>query len=423
MINRKAFISTLGLAAPTVFSASCKRKGDSSELFHSFDATQPQSFWKAVQDQFTLREDRTYLNCGGLGPAPKVVQDEVISRMKELQAISESGHSILGETRKVAARFFGSNEEEICFTRNATESNSIIASGIPMQAGDEVIFDSHAHPGGSFPWLNRQNIDGIRVKVFDPDPNSMENTLNRINDLITSRTKAIQVSHITAPTGILLDVEAIGELADEKGIWFHVDGAQSAGMIPIDFATMKCQSYATSGHKWLGGPRGTGLLLVRQDSIESVVSWHVGAYSVSEVELPSRLELHPAALRFEYGTRNTELVAGLGSAMKFQESIGRKRIEARSMELAKRLRERLEQIDSVTVLTPKDASMRRGITTFRSDRMDFDEINNRMSREYQLRCRRVTEVGLNAVRVSTHIFNSEADCDRVAEAVAAILDG
>ena len=423
MMNRKAFISTIGLAAPTVFSASPKRKGDFSELLHSFDATQPQSFWKAVQNQFTLRENRTYLNCGGLGPAPKAVQDEVISKMKELQASSESGHSILGETRKVAARFFGSSEEEICFTRNATESNSIIASGIPMQAGDEVIFESHAHPGGSFPWLNRQNIDGIRVKVFDPDPSSMENTLNRINDLITSRTKAIQVSHITAPTGILLDVEAIGKLADEKGIWFHVDGAQSAGMIPIDFASMKCHSYATSGHKWLGGPRGTGLLLVRQDRIESVVSWHVGAYSVSEVELPNRLELHPTALRFEYGTRNTELVAGLGSAMKFQESIGKKRIEDRSMELAKRLRERLEQIDSVTVLTPKDASMRRGITTFRSDRMDFDEINNRMSREYQLRCRRVTEVGLNAVRVSTHIFNSEADCDRVAEAVAAILDG
>ena len=423
MMNRKAFISTIGLAAPTVFSASPERKGDFSELLHSFDATQAQSFWKAVQDQFTLRENRTYLNCGGLGPAPKAVQDEVVSKMKELQASSESGHSILGETRKVAARFLGSSEEEICFTRNATESNSIIASGIPMQAGDEVIFESHAHPGGSFPWLNRQNIDGIRVKVFDPDPSSMENTLNRINDLITSRTKAIQVSHITAPTGILLDVEAIGKLADEKGIWFHVDGAQSAGMIPIDFASMKCHSYATSGHKWLGGPRGTGLLLVRQDRIESVVSWHVGAYSVSEVELPNRLELHPTALRFEYGTRNTELVAGLGSAMKFQESIGKKRIEDRSMELAKRLRERLEQIDSVTVLTPKDASMRRGITTFRSDRMDFDEINNRMSREYKLRCRRVTEVGLNAVRVSTHIFNSEADCDRVAEAVAAILGG
>ena len=101
--------------------------------------------------------------------------------------------------------------------------------------------------------------------------------------------------------------------------------------------------YATSGHKWLGGPRGTGLLLVRQDRIESVVSWHVGAYSVSEVELPNRLELHPTALRFEYGTRNTELVAGLGSAMKFQESIGKKRIEDRSMELAKRLRERLSK--------------------------------------------------------------------------------
>jgi len=87
------------------------------------------------------------------------------------------------------------------------------------------------------------------------------------------------------------------------------------------------------------------------------------------------------------------------------------------------LREQLEEIDSITVITPKDASMRRAITTFRSDRMDFDELNNRMSREFALRCRRVTEVGLNAVRVSTHIFNSEQDCDRVAEAVAKIVVG
>jgi selenocysteine lyase/cysteine desulfurase len=423
MMNRKAFVGVLGLAAPAALTVSCRGREDSAEALPAFDASRPQGFWRAVQDQFTLKENRTYLNCGGLGPAPKVVQDKVVSKMRELQAVSETGHSILGETRKVAARFFGSSEDEVCFTRNATESNSIIASGIPMQAGDEVIFESHAHPGGSFPWLNRQNMDGIRVKVFDPDPNSMENTLNRINDLITDRTKAIQVSHITAPTGILFDIEAIGKLAEEKGIWFHVDGAQSAGMIPIDFANMKCHSYATSGHKWLGGPRGTGLLLVRQDRIESVVSWHVGAYSESEFELPDRFKLRPTALRFEYGTRNSELIAGLGAAMEFQESIGKDRIDSRSMALASRLREQLEEIDSITVITPKDASMRRAITTFRSDRMDFDELNNRMSREFALRCRRVTEVGLNAVRVSTHIFNSEQDCDRVAEAVAKIVVG
>lgn len=423
MMNRKAFISALGLAAPTVFSASCRRQEPGLEGLPVYDSEQPQRFWNAVQEQFTLSEKRTYLNCGGLGPAPKVVQDKVVSKMRELQAISETGHGIMDETRKVAARFFGCSEEEVCFTRNATESNSIIAAGLPLKAGDEVIFESHAHPGGSFPWLNRQNADGIRVKIFDPDPDSMENTLNRINDLITSRTKAIQVSHITAPTGILLDVEAIGGLAEEKGIWFHVDGAQSAGMIPIDFSKMNCHSYATSGHKWLGGPRGTGLLVVRQDRIESVASRYVGSHSNSEFVLPHRFKLRSTAHRFEYGTRNTELVAGLGVAMEFQESIGKKRIENRSSGLANRLRARLEKIDSVTVLTPKDASMRRGITTFRSDRMNFDDINNRLSRDYQLRCRRVTEVGLDAVRVSTHIFNSEADCDRVAEAVAAILAG
>jgi len=422
-MNRKAFIGALGLAAPAVFSTSCKRQEPNSGKLPVFDSEEPQRFWNAVREQYTLSDKRTYLNCGGLGPAPKVVQDKVVSKMKELQAISETGHGILDDTRKVAARFFGCSEEEVCFTRNATESNSIIAAGIPLQASDEVIFESHAHPGGSFPWLNRQNVDGIRVRVFEPDPDSMDNTLNRINDLITDRTKAIQVSHITAPTGILLDTQAIGKLAEEKGIWFHVDGAQSAGMIPIEFSKMVCHSYATSGHKWLGGPRGTGLLIVRQDRIESVASWHVGGHSESEFELPDRFKLRPTAHRFEYGTRNTELVAGLGAAMEFQESIGKRHIENRSMGLANRLREQLEEIDSVTVLTPKDASMRRGITTFRSDRMDFDEINNALSREYQLRCRRVTEVGLNAVRVSTHIFNSEEDCDRVAEAVGAILAG
>ena len=103
-------------------------------------------------------------------------------------------------------------------------------------------------------------MDGIRVKVFDPDPNSMENTLNRINDLITERTKAIQVSHITAPTGILFDIEAIGKLAEEKGIWFHVDGAHGAAQIFSERNRQplrgldRADSIAMDFHKMLGVP-------------------------------------------------------------------------------------------------------------------------------------------------------------------------
>lgn len=375
-----------------------------------------ETFWRQVRAQYPLTRDRIYLNTGGLGPAPYPVLDAAHRTTLELQAISEHGHHLIEEAREPVAAFFGIRPSEIAFTRNATEANSTVASGLRfLQARDEVIFESHAHPGGSLAWMNRQKTDGIQVKIFDPDPRSIEGNLDRIRDLITPRTRVIQVSHVTAPTGIRMPVKAIAQLARERDIWFHVDGAQSAGMFPIDLAEIGCDSYGTSGHKWMGAPHGTGVLFVREDRLDDVVPTEVGAYSDDGYELPDRFEYVPTARRYEPGTRDAARVQGLVAAVGFLEEINVARVAGYAQSLAGYLQDRLRDIDGVTVLTPADAALSGSITTYRVDRVPYDELFRHLLEVHGLRCRVVSERGLDALRVSTHIFNSREDCDRVIE--------
>ena len=97
------------------------------------------------------------------------------------------------------------------------------------------------------------------------------------------------------------------------------------------------------------------------------------------------------------------------------------RVEARGRHLARYLQKHLRPLDGVTVLTPEDPALSGSITTFKTDRVRYDDLNRYFTREHKLRCRIVTEQGLNALRVSTHIFNSIAACDRVVEATVAAL--
>lgn len=380
-------------------------------------------YWDRVRDLYPLTRERVYLNAGGLGPAPYPVLDAVARLTLELQALSEHGHEYVEPARVEVAGFLGASPGEVAFTRNATEANSTVAFGLDLRAGDEVVFESHAHPGGSFPWLSRQKTDGIRVRLFEPDPTSAAGNLQRIAEQITPRTRVVQVSHVTAPTGIRMPVEQIAALARDRGLWFHVDGAQSAGMIPVDLHAIGCDSYAASGHKWMGGPHGTGALYVRVGRLDEVRPTEVGAYSDGgEVRLPDRFSFAPTAVRYEPGTRDAASVVGLAAAAAFQKEIGTARIAERTQYLARYLQDRLREVPGVTVLTPADPALSAAITTLRTDRVPHERLNA-LYGEAGLRGRVVGEQGLNAVRVSTHIFNSEAECDRVVEATRGAIAG
>lgn len=386
--------------------------------------TSPESdeaFWELVQQQFPLTDARTHLNAAGLGPAPYPVLEAARTTRMDLQRRSETGVEQLWAAREPVAEFFGAQAEEIAFQRNATEGNSTVASGLKMAEGEEVILETHAHPGGAMPWMNRQKQDGIRVKGFEPDPQRPATNLQRIQDLISPRTRAVQVSHVTAPTGIRFAVERIAELAHEHDLWFHVDGAQSSGMLPVDLKEIGCDSYATSGHKWLGAPHGTGILYVRADRMDEVVPTEVGAHTDSAYKIPDTYDYHPSARRFEAGTRDTAAVQGVRAAIRFLNQIGMQRVADYSQGLARYLQEQLRGVSGVSILTPYDSARSAAITTFKTEQVGHRDLYKSLRSEYSLRCRLVTEQELNAVRVSTHIYNDRKDCDRVVEATRAAI--
>ncbi len=423
-IDRKTFLRRLGLGAAGLVAARSLHAESAADTpavqpLPPYNPARDDEFWRAVRAQYPLKDNPLYLNTGGLGPAPQRVLDQAIATMRALQEHSETGHALLEPARETVAKFFGARPDEICFVRNATEGNSIIAGGLRLEPGDEVIFESHAHPGGSFPWLNQEKRRGIRVRLFEPDPASAEGNLARIRALVTPRTKVIQVSHITCTTGLLFPVQAIAELAHAHGIWFHIDGAQSAGMIPVDLAAIGCDSFATSGHKWLGAPHETGVLFLRRDKLDQVALTEAGAYSGELPRLPGQITLTPAASRHEYGTRSAGLVVGVAEAVKFQQEVGRERIAAHGRELATVLQHELAGARDITVLTPSADDLRGAITTFRHARASAEKFFGYLWSKHQLRCRPVTEQGLEAIRVSTHMFNTRADCDRVIAAVYA----
>jgi selenocysteine lyase/cysteine desulfurase len=323
--------------------------------------------------------------------------------------------------RGVLARFLGAKPEEIAFVRNATEGNAIVAAGLKLVAGDEVIFETHAHPGGSFPWFQQEKLRGIAVKLFEPDPHDPAGNLERITRLITRRTRVVQVSHVTAPTGIVMPVTEIARICRERGIWFHLDGAQTAGMFPVAMRELGCDSYATSGHKWLDGPLETGVLFVRQERLDEVAPTLVGAYSGELDALPGEFRLTPTAVRYEYGTRNSATAVGLAEAVKLQERIGPERVAARGRALMEQVRAGLSRLRGIEILTPASPAMSASMIAFRAATVPFDQLFARLLKEHAIRARPVSEQKLNALRVSTHVFNSPAECDALVVGVKKIL--
>ena len=383
-------------------------------------AADGEAFWSSVRQRFPLTRERVYLNTAGLGPSPQAVIDAVHRKTVELEEISETGHTqeVWQALKERGARLFGCEAEELAFTRNTTEGVNIVCNGLPLGAGDEVITSTHEHVGNTISWIARARRDGIRMRVFEPAVQSAAETVDRIGRLITPRTRAISISHVTTTTGQVLPVQEIGRLAARHGLWYFIDGAQSAGQLVLDVRGIGCHAYATSGHKWLLGPKGTGLLYVARDALDAIQARWVGAWSNEGAfdMATGEFAFHPSAQRYEYGTMSIPLFHGLGAAMQFLLDLGMERVWQRDQALGRRLIAGLQEAGA-EVLSPLQPGEHSAIVSFRLEGMSRPELQQRLAREHRIRSRGIYEGGLEAVRVSPHVFSLADDVDRVIEAV------
>lgn len=374
-----------------------------------------------LREQLPYQAGHVFLNTSTLGLSPQIVLDTITDSLQNCEEKNSSGqHDDNWQTVKgLVADLLGCSAEEIAFTRNTTEGTNIVCNGLPFKPGDEIITSSHEHVGNIFAWLARAQRDDLKIKVFAPAPTAAE-TLARIESLLTAKTRALSIPHVSCANGQVLPVDAIGTWAQDRGLWYFVDGAQAVGMIPVNIASIGCHAYATSGHKWLLGPKGMGLLYIRADALDLIRPTSVGAYSNDgPFDLATgQLQFHPSAQRYEYGTQSGAFVAGLGAALKWLGDIGFDTIHRHDHALANKLRSGLQTLD-IEILSPDEPESRSAIVTFKLANMPYAELQSFMMNNYRLRVRGIYEGGLNAIRVSPHLYNTAADVEQVLAAVEA----
>lgn len=382
-------------------------------------AAQDERFWRVVRTQFPLKRELVFLNNGTMGVSPYVVIDAIKNEMEDVDSSARYGG--WEAVRPKIASFINAQPGEIALMHNVTDGINVIASGLRLKKGDEVIVTNHEHAGNAVPWLARARRDGIVVKPVMV-AETAASTLQRINDAISRRTKVIAVPHILCTTGQILPAKKICRLAHDKGLLAMIDAAHTPGMVPLDVKDMECDFLATCGHKWMMGPKGTGFLYVREGLAEMVEPQSVGAGSDTAWDIfKGTLTLKSDAHRFDFATQSSALFVGLGAAIDFLDQLGMENVSRRGKSLASHLRTELLKLDGkVEILTPDEEESFGSVLGFRLKNYQYDELQKLLLQQHNIIIRMVPENGLNSNRVSTHIYNSFREVDMLLDVIRAV---
>lgn len=423
-MNRKKFITSLGVLAGGFLSVSGKNYTDASKNTGFYLPGNEADIWKVIKEEFSFPENFTYLNTGGIGSVPRHVRSLLSDAWFLLEQNPTPGHDLSkwNLLKKDVAALLGPGTDfsEIALINSATEGINIILNGLPLRKGDEVITSLHEHPALNIPLLNISKNKGVVIRYFDPDLKNGINNVKLIENLISGKTRLIFISHRTTTTGQLMPVEEIGNLAKSRGLWFALDGAQCPGSMILNVKEYKADFYTFSSHKWLLAPRRTGVLYVRKEMLDYLAPVTVGAYSDSGYDLKEgRLSFQPTAQRYEYGTQNELLYTGFHASLKFINAIGINKIREHNEMLSEEFYSELMKIKGVEILSPEERKYRSSMITFRITGKQMNEISSAMAAE-NIRVRTVGEAGLNAIRVSFHLYNDMNDVNKAVQVVRKI---
>jgi selenocysteine lyase/cysteine desulfurase len=377
--------------------------------------TPDEAYWKTIRREYNIVDDMTYMNNGTLGPMPRPVLDANIRFLRE---IAEDPRNPLGSmmeaTREKMAAFVGASPDEIVLTRSTTEGIKIFAAGLDLNEGDEVLMTTHEHGGGAGPWRAREKRDRIKiVTVAVPaPPDSVDQILSLVEKGFTAKTKVLLVSYPIFVTGLLMPIKPLAELAHRKGALISVDAAHALGMLDLNLSATGVDHFSTAGQKWLMAGTGTGLAYFKRD-----VQDRIWADLMSGNEDPKA-----GARKYERdGQRNIPSALGMGVAADFQSAIGKQNVQQRVHFLATRFKTGLKQIPNVNVHTSMNNELAGGLTTFSVTGVPkANMIKAAMDRAGIY----IVQSGLNegSCRVSTHIYTSPSDVDRLLEVVKHVAE-
>ena len=393
---------------------------------------------KSIKSQFPIFSKNingkplTYLDSSNSSQKPlKVLNALDYFYKNEFSNIGRSIHSLavnatnkFEETRISVKNFINaSSKDEIIFTKNATESINLIASTFGQQnikKGDEILIIELEHHSNYVPWHYLRESKGAIIK-FAPINDDGDIIIEKLKELVTSKTKIIAVTHLSNVTGTIVPIKEIVEIARKKNIPVLVDGCQSAPHIKIDVKDLDCDFYAMSCHK-VYGPTGVGILYAKKKWLENLPPYIGGGGMISEVK---KNKITYAALpeKYEAGTMPTAEVVAFNESIKFMESIGIENIIKHEKELTNYALEKLRAINSVNIVgNPKKKA---GVISFTlkgihphdiSTIVDEDGVAIRAGHH----CCQILHERLNltaTARASIGVYNTKEDIDILCKAI------
>ena len=369
----------------------------------------------AAPGDYLFAPGLVYLQTGSLGPTPRPVMELTVAAWRDLELDPVRvgygpDEAAMNGVRAKAAAFLGCKTEEMVLTRSTTDGMNWVAQGISLASGDHILTTDQEHPGGRVCWdyVARRTGAVIDVVVIPAGENDAAAVVDRFTRQITPRTRVFSFSHLLTSTGFRMPVAELSALARARSCIAVVDGAQAAGGIAVDLKALGCDVYATSGHKWLLGPKGTGLLYLSEGLGKTVD--------------PIALQSGREAYSNSSGVTSIPSVIGLGAAIDYHRDPGIAAIETHNMALRKRLYEALKSVPRIRVVSAPPGPLASPMLSYvLPDTIDAVTLHNAFRERHHVVVKVVPKNWFNGHRISTHLFNTEGDVDALVRALRAEL--
>ncbi len=377
-----------------------------------------EDFWFQIQEAFTVDRTIIHLNNGGVSPALSVVQDSMkkyldFSHRAPVYNMWEILEPQKESVRKGLAELFGASPEEIAITRNTSEGLQICQFGFDLEPGDEVLTTTQDYPRMINTWKQSERRQGIVLRQFSiPVPaEDIGQIVSLFEEQINSRTRLILMCHMINLTGQILPVKEVVQMARKRGIPVIVDGAHSFAHVDAQREDLDCDYYATSLHKWLFSPHGTGMLYVRRDRIKDL--WPLMAASEGQDEDIRKYE--------EIGTHAAANFLAIGDALAMHQGIGPARKEARMRYLRDYWANRLLENPRVRLHTSLDPRFSCGLANMQIEGVDSAQLTSYLWKEYKILVVTINHDECEGIRVTPSVYTQLNELDRFCDVVEDVI--
>lgn len=351
--------------------------------------------------------------------------------LRGLYSLSVEATEVYENAREAVRKVIGAEKSnEIIFTRNTTESLNLVAYSYGLsnvKKGDEIVVSIMEHHSDLLPWQMVAKTCGAELKFIECAKDGSID-LEKVKELITSRTKIVAMTQVSNVLGREYPVKEIAKLAHEKGAVMVVDGAQSTPHMRVDVTDLDADFFAFSGHKLLA-PMGIGVLYGKEELLEKMPPFLSGGEMIDSVTRTSAVYAE-LPHKFEAGTVNAAGAAGLKAAIDYIEKVGFDYIGEREIALTSRAIEKMKKIPHVNIIGSENADEHTGIVTFTIDNVHPHDISEILAADgiavragHHCAQPLLTHLGLNSTaRASFAFYNTEDEVDKFTDSVATIRE-